>query len=142
MKLTIWQGSVFDELPKLPAESVDLVLTSPPYWGLRDYGVEGQLGNEPTMEDYINNMMQWVKEVWRVLKPTGSFVLNLGDCFIGGGRGLRAGSMNLTPRDYLELIGGMLFFVWLILVIPPGWSDRLEKWLDQKLGLARWFPPE
>ena len=75
-------GNVFDELPKISDDSIDLVLTSPPYWGLRDYGVEGQLGAEPTMEAYLDNTLRWVKEVWRVLKPSGSFVLNIGDCFV------------------------------------------------------------
>jgi site-specific DNA-methyltransferase (adenine-specific) len=89
MKLTLLQGNVFEQLPKIESESVDLVITSPPYWGLRDYGTEGQLGLEPTMEAYLDNTMRWVREVWRVLKPTGSFVLNMGDCFIGGGRGAK-----------------------------------------------------
>ncbi|MDD5069067.1 MAG: site-specific DNA-methyltransferase, partial [Candidatus Pacebacteria bacterium] len=62
-------------------------ITSPPYWGLRDYGIEGQLGAEPTMEAYLDNTIRWVKEVWRVLKPTGNFVLNMGDTFCGGGGG-------------------------------------------------------
>lgn len=83
-------GDVFDKIKEIPNESIDLCITSPPYWGLRDYGVEGQLGNEPTMEAYLDNTIKWVKEVWRVLKPTGSFVLNIGDCFIGGGRGSKS----------------------------------------------------
>jgi len=87
MKLTILQGNIFDKIKDVKDNSIDLVITSPPYWGLRDYMVEGQLGNEPTMEAYLDNTLRWVKEVWRVLKPTGSFVLNIGDCFIGGGRG-------------------------------------------------------
>lgn len=87
MKLEIKQGNVFDKIKEVPDNSIDLCITSPPYWGLRDYGIDGQLGNEPTMEKYLDNTLIWVKEVFRVLKPTGSFVLNLGDCFIGGGRG-------------------------------------------------------
>lgn len=75
-------GDVFEKLPEIPSESVDLVITSPPYWGLRNYGIDGQLGLEPTMEAYLDNTLRWVKEVWRVLKPTGSFVLNMGDCFV------------------------------------------------------------
>jgi len=74
-------------MKEIPKGSIDLVITSPPYWGLRDYGEEGQLGLEPTMEAYLDNMMLWVKEVWRVLKPTGSFVLNIGDTFCGSGKG-------------------------------------------------------
>ena len=84
MKLTILQGNTLDLLPTLPADSIDLVITSPPYWGLRNYNAgAAELGAEPTMEAYLDNTMRWVKEVWRVLKPTGSFVLNIGDCFIG-----------------------------------------------------------
>ena len=82
MKMSILQGNVLDILPTLPAESIDICLTSPPYWGLRDYSTDGQLGNEPTMEAYLDNTMRWVKEVYRILKPTGSFVLNVGDCFV------------------------------------------------------------
>jgi len=53
---------------------------------LRSYGVgEAELGAEPTMEAYLDNTMKWVKEVWRVLKPTGSFVLNIGDSFVASG---------------------------------------------------------
>jgi len=87
MKLEIKCGDVFERIKEIPNESIDLVITSPPYWGLRDYKIDGQLGLEPTMEAYLDNTIRWVKEVWRVLKPSGSFVLNIGDCFIGGGRG-------------------------------------------------------
>lgn len=87
MRYQLIQGNVFDVLPSIPAESIDLVITSPPYWGLRSYGVEGELGAEPTMEAYLENLMRWVKEVYRILKPSGSFVLNIGDCYLGGGRG-------------------------------------------------------
>lgn len=85
MRMKILQGGVFEMLPKIESESVDLVLTSPPYWGLRNYGVgAAELGAEPTMEEYLENSLRWINEVFRVLKPTGSFVLNIGDCFMGG----------------------------------------------------------
>jgi len=87
IKLTIIKGNILEKIKEIPNESIDLCITSPPYWALRDYGVEGQLGLEPSMEDYLDNMMKWVREVYRVLKPTGNFILNIGDCFIGGGRG-------------------------------------------------------
>jgi DNA modification methylase len=88
LKYTIFQGDVFECFKRIPSESVDLVLTSPPYWMLRSYQAgEKELGSEPSMEAYLDNLMKWVAETWRVLKPTGSFVLNIGDCFIGGGRG-------------------------------------------------------
>ena len=81
MKLSILKGNIFDKIKEIQDESVDLVITSPPYWGLRNYNVEGQLGLEPTMEAYLDNTLKWVKEVWRVLKPKGSFILNIGDTF-------------------------------------------------------------
>ena len=95
MKFTLMQGHVFDRLPEIESNSIDLCITSPPYWGLRSYGVEGELGAEATMELYLDNTLRWVKEVFRVLKPTGSFVLNIGDCFIGGGRGTKPGPASL-----------------------------------------------
>jgi DNA modification methylase len=70
-------------------------------WGLRSYGAgEGELGSEETMEDYLDNMMKWVKETYRVLKPTGSFILNMGDCFVGsGGGGTTESTMNPNHRE-------------------------------------------
>ena len=65
--------------------SVDCVVTSPPYWGLRDYHVDNQLGMESTPEEYCNNMVEVFREVWRVLKPTGTAWLNLGDSYVGTG---------------------------------------------------------
>jgi len=56
-------------------------VTSPPYWGLRDYGVEGQIGLEPTPEEYVANMVEVFREVKRVLKPEGTLWLNLGDSY-------------------------------------------------------------
>jgi DNA modification methylase len=79
----ILRGDVRQKLPEVPSESVDLCICSPPYWGLRDYGVDGQLGAEPTMDAYLDNTLKWVNEVFRVLKPTGSFVLNLGGVYYG-----------------------------------------------------------
>ena len=59
---------------------VQIVVTSPPYWSLRDYGVNGQLGIEPTPEAYIANMVAVFREVWRVMRPDGTLWLNIGDC--------------------------------------------------------------
>ncbi|HFC09053.1 MAG TPA: site-specific DNA-methyltransferase [Chloroflexi bacterium] len=69
----------------LADESVQCVITSPPYWGLRDYGVDGQLGLESTPEEYISNMVQVFREIWRVLRPDGTLWLNLGDSYAGSG---------------------------------------------------------
>ena len=68
--------------------SVDCVVTSPPYWGLRDYGVAGQIGLEETPEQYVAALMAVFREVKRVLKPQGTLWLNLGDTYAGSGRGL------------------------------------------------------
>lgn len=68
-------------------ESIDCVVTSPPYWLLRDYGVEGQLGMEKTFEEYIANLCFIFDEVKRVLKPTGSCWVNLGDSYSNSGKG-------------------------------------------------------
>ena len=80
-------GDVRDVLPTLDGESVQMCLTSPPYWGLRDYGVDGQLGLEPTLEEYVANMVGVFREVRRVLKDDGTLWLNLGDSYSSGGRG-------------------------------------------------------
>jgi len=60
-------------------------VTSPPYWGLRDYGVEGQLGLESTPEEYVSKMVEIFREVKRVLRDDGTLWLNLGDCYCGTG---------------------------------------------------------
>jgi len=70
-------------LPTLPCDSVDLAVTSPPYWGLRDYGHEDQLGLESHPQLYVDHLVEICREVKRVIKPTGSFWLNLGDSYYG-----------------------------------------------------------
>ncbi|MEM8488289.1 MAG: site-specific DNA-methyltransferase [Bacteroidota bacterium] len=67
-----------------PDEFVQCVVTSPPYWGLRDYGVDGQLGAEATYQEYIDRICSIFDEVNRVLKADGTLWLNLGDCFSTG----------------------------------------------------------
>jgi DNA modification methylase len=79
--LTLYGGDCREVLASLPANSVDCVVTSPPYWGLRDYGNEGQLGLERTPEEYVANMVAVFAEVRRVLKPSGTCWLNLGDSY-------------------------------------------------------------
>lgn len=77
----IIQGDALQVLQTFPAESVDCCITSPPYWGLRDYGVEGQLGTEKTPEEYVAGMVAVFREVRRVLKKEGTLWLNLGDTY-------------------------------------------------------------
>lgn len=72
-------------LKRLPEQSIDLCMTSPPYWRLRDYGKPGQIGQEKTSEEYIRTLVGVFREIKRVLKDTGSFYLNLGDTYFGPG---------------------------------------------------------
>ena len=77
----ILQGDVIETLRKLPGDLVDCVVTSPPYWSLRDYGVEGQIGMEEHPQEYVNKIVSVFDEVKRVLKPAGTVFLNLGDTY-------------------------------------------------------------
>lgn len=81
------QGDCLEVLKTLPSESIDCAVTSPPYWALRDYGVEGQLGLEPTFQEYITKLCDIFDEVKRVLKKEGTCWVNLGDTYFGSGAG-------------------------------------------------------
>jgi DNA modification methylase len=81
-------GDALTILKTWPDEFVDCVCTSPPYWSLRDYGIEGQLGLEKTPEEYVENMVEVFREVKRVMKKEGTLWLNLGDSYAGSGKGL------------------------------------------------------
>jgi site-specific DNA-methyltransferase (adenine-specific) len=84
MKLnTIYTGDALEVLQTLPDNSIDCVITSPPYWGLRDYNVAGQLGQEDTPEAYIRALLVVFNEVYRVLHPGGTCFVNLGDTYTG-----------------------------------------------------------
>lgn len=85
---SILQGDCLEVLKTLPSESVDCCVTSPPYYGLRNYGVDRQLGLENTIEEYISNMVAVFREVKRILKPEATLWLNLGDSYAGSGKGL------------------------------------------------------
>lgn len=86
-------GDARDEVGKLPLRSVDCVVTSPPYWGLRDYDVAGQLGVERAVERYVDRLAEVVDELAPVLVPSGSVWLNLGDSYGGSwGHYVAAGS--------------------------------------------------
>jgi site-specific DNA-methyltransferase (adenine-specific) len=74
-------GDARQRLSELPDASVDCVITSPPYFGLRDYGMPEQLGAEPHIDDWVKHLVQVGQELHRVLKPTGACWINLGDCY-------------------------------------------------------------
>lgn len=80
-RLTILQGDCLEKLATLPDASVHCCVTSPPYWGLRDYGIDGQLGLEKTPEEYVAKMVAVFREVKRVLRDDGTLWLNLGDSY-------------------------------------------------------------
>jgi DNA modification methylase len=81
----ILQGDCLAVLKTLPSKSVQMCVTSPPYYALRNYNVEGQIGNEPTLEGYVQKMREVFGEVKRVLRDDGILWLNLGDSYAGSG---------------------------------------------------------
>lgn len=100
MSWDICEGDALAVLRTLESDSVDCAVTSPPYWGLRDYGHDGQLGLEPTPEAYTQNMVGVFREVRRVLKPTGTLWLNLGDSYAQGGSGGQSASSTLKGNGH------------------------------------------
>ena len=99
MSSTILVGDALERLQELPDESVQCVVTSPPYWGLRDYGVDWAYGLEPTLNRYISIMVEVFSEVRRVLRKDGTLWLNLGDVFWGG----KGKHLVLKPKDLIGL---------------------------------------
>lgn len=91
----IFHGDCVEEMKNLPEKSINMCMTSPPYWALRDYGVEGQLGLEPTFEEYINKLCDIFEEVKRVLRDDGTCWVNIGDTYGGSG----AGTWQNKPQD-------------------------------------------
>ncbi len=81
MRDQLFIGDVLEQLRNFPDGEIQTCVTSPPYWGLRDYGVEGQLGLEPTPDDYVRRVVEIFREVRRVLRDDGTLWLNLGDSY-------------------------------------------------------------
>ena len=105
MKAKILEGNVLETLKDVPPCSVQCVVTSPPYYGLRDYGVEGQIGLEETPELYIENLVAVFRECHRVLKDDGTLWLNLGDSYWGGkGQSAHDGKHPvIKPKDLIGI---------------------------------------
>lgn len=116
MTYQILTGDTIEQMATLPEQSVQMSVTSPPYWGLRDYGVEGQIGLEESPAAYVEKMVEVMRGVWRVLRDDGTLWLNVGDSYNGsggvGGAGKqhtnqgavgrpdnRAGHVSLKPKD-------------------------------------------
>lgn len=89
--LQIQIGDCRELLRALPSDSVPCVVTSPPYWQLRDYGVAGQIGLEPTLPEFIDTLIGVFTEIRRVLRPDGSCWMNLGDTYTNPTVGKRTG---------------------------------------------------
>lgn len=81
--IQIYHGNALEVPKSIEPETVQCCVTSPPYWGLRDYGIDGQLGLEKTPEEYVEKMVMIFREVRRVLKNDGTLWLNLGDSYAG-----------------------------------------------------------
>jgi len=121
----VLEGDVHHALALLPADSVQCVVTSPPYWGLRDYGIAGQIGLEPTLAGFIQALTGVFAEVKRVLAPDGVLWLNIGDGYTSGNRGWRAPdkknpnrAMNVRPDN------------------PPGLKDKDLMGIPWRLAFA------
>lgn len=98
--VTLYAGDAAQVLADLPEESVDCVVTSPPYWGLRYYGMPGQYGHEPTIDAYVGNLRRVFRQTRRVLASDGTLWLNLGDTYGGSWNNYVApGSTAATASD-------------------------------------------
>lgn len=103
MHHTLLIGDVRKALKTLPEESIQTCVTSPPYWGLRDYGTPGQLGLEPTPEEYVANMVEVFRDVRRVLRDDGTLWLNLGDSYANSNMSPHSGQR--ADRDQTAMSG-------------------------------------
>lgn len=96
----IYQGEALEVLKTFPSETIDCVMTSPPYWGLRNYNVVNQLGLEETFTEYIDKLCNIFDEIKRVLKPTGTCFVNLGDTYGGSGNGSWNAPIEIRGKQY------------------------------------------
>jgi DNA modification methylase len=125
-------GDVLDGLRSLPDGSVQCCVTSPPYWGLRDYGVEGQIGLEPTPEAFVAKMVEVFREVRRVLREDGVCFLNIGDSYNGSTSSIG----KIPPSDLREstrsaaLSGGK--------IPPQGSAPRVASLKPKDLCMIPW----
>jgi DNA modification methylase len=100
-KWTLFCGNSFEVLSKIPSESVNCVITSPPYYSLRDYKIKGQIGLEEKVEEYIDALCKVFYEVYRVLRMDGLFFLNMGDTYYSG----KGKSHGIDPKSHKRRFG-------------------------------------
>lgn len=116
----IYCGNSAETMAPWPDECVDCCVTSPPYYGLRDYGTDGQIGLEPTPEEYISRLVEVFRQVRRVLKPSGTLWVNIGDSYAGSNKG--AWSNKTAQKEvYVPDPGDK------VARIPKGWAGIKSK---------------
>ena len=104
MKIDIYAGDCIRSLKNMPEQSVHTCVTSPPYYGLRDYGVEGQLGLEQTPKEFVDNLVNVFKEVKRVLRDDGTVWLNIGDSYgAQNGKGFNTNAISGSTNRSTEM---------------------------------------
>lgn len=100
----IFNEPCLETLKRMQDKSIDCVITSPPYWQLRDYGYDGQWGLEPTFQEYLQHLWQLIDEIYRVLKDEGTCWVNLGDTYARGSRAKYAHSNQSLRSKHEHLI--------------------------------------
>lgn len=113
MTISILVGDVRERLREIPTDSIHCCVTSPPYWGLRDYETEGQIGLESSPEEFIAVMVAVFEEVRRVLRPDGTCWVNMGDSYVTSGG---APTTTVKPRA------------------PAGWTNRAQNFRTKAGG--------
>ena len=149
MEHRIIQGDCLEGLRTLPDSSVHCCVTSPPYWGLRDYGHDGQIGLESTPEAYVARMVEVFREVRRVLREDGTLWLNLGDSYCSQGGERKYGSSDGAtgrgdaPGARLKEVGGFSDGTWDWIESNPTDDWATDEWLqDLKRRRAAFLKPK
>ena len=100
--IKILQGNCLDKIQELDDNSIDCVVTSPPYWGLRDYGVPGQLGLEPTYQEHIQNIVKLFRAMKPKLKDSSTIWLNYGDSYAATVNGTKVKDIKNDDRGFVD----------------------------------------
>jgi DNA modification methylase len=122
-------GDCIEAMDMLSKDSVDFVMFSPPYWGLRDYGVEGQIGAEPHPTEYINNIQKICQKIKDILKKTGSLYIVIGDSYAGSGVTLPEHKRTVRSIEERNIVSGFM---------PkekPQWTRIRSNWIQPKQKL-------
>ena len=102
MSVKIYEGQCLEVLKSFPDESIDCVVTSPPYWGLRDYGMDGQIGLEKSIQEHLAVLIELFDEIRRVLKSDGICWVNYGDCYATTPNGRKAIDIVDDDRGFVD----------------------------------------